>query len=1111
LTRLPEKRRWHDEKCRFRHTSGQHEEDGDRLRFECDGASKLEIIRIDGIDVTNQAVEETVYAMKAGVPIIVQGALSHGSWSGRTDVLRRIDVPSALGTWSYEVIDTKLARATKAATVLQLCLYSDLLRETQGTPPEFMFVVPPWTAFEAEQYRFADYAAYFRKVQHGLRQSLEVGDAAKTYPEPRPHCDVCRWRNPCDSQRRADDHLSLVAGISKMQMDELKRRGVVTLAALSNLPLPIPWKPERGSVSSYQRIREQARLQHEAHTTGEGKFELLDIEKGFGLTALPQPSKGDVFLDLEGDPFVGEHGLEYLFGYHFLDAEGHLAYRGDWAFSRLDEKRAFETFVDFVIGRWKEFPDLHIYHYAPYEPSALKRLMGRYATREDEIDQMLRAKLFVDLYSVVRHGVRASVESYSIKKLEPFYGFKRETALPDVNAALAVLQAGLELDDGPSISEEIKTIVLSYNRDDCQSTAALRDWLERLRDELASLGKEMPRPSPGDGAPNDKITDWLVRVDSLVERLTVNVPVDRQERDGEQQARWILANILDWHRRENKSAWWEHFRLADLSAEDLLDEWSGLSGLTYIGPAGGSTRAPVHRYSFPPQETELRGGEDLRNRGGEKIGSVQSISFDDFTVEIKKRQDSAAIHPDAVYAHKVVDAGELAESLLRLGEHVANHGLHGAGPYQAARDLLLRNAPQLGGEAIRTDGEPTLAAAVRLCAHLGSGVLPIQGPPGAGKTFTGARMICELVRRGKTVGITANSHKVIRNLIDGVIKAADELGVDLHCCQKAAQMEDARHRLSFAKKSEDLLQSLGNGIAVGGGTAWLWSRPDAFEVLDVLFVDEAAQMSLANVLAVSQSAKTVVLIGDPQQLDQPTQGSHPDDTAVSALDHILGEEQTIPPDKGLFLEETWRLHPEICAYTSELFYAGRLRSKAGLELQIVKSSAAARGSGLRYLPIEHSGNQNCSPEEAEAVADLVKAILAAKSGWVNAQGTENPLTLEDILIITPYNAQAFEIQQRLPGARVGTVDKFQGQEAPIAIYSTATSSYADAPRGMEFLYSLNRLNVATSRAKCLCILVGAPQIFEAECRTPRQAQFANAFCRYLEVAEQLVPEPTRVS
>jgi uncharacterized protein len=269
----------------------------------------------------------------------------------------------------------------------------------------------------------------------------------------------------------------------------------------------------------------------------------------------------------------------------------------------------------------------------------------------------------------------------------------------------------------------------------------------------------------------------------------------------------------------------------------------------------------------------------------------------------------------------------------------------------------------------------------------------------------------------------------------------------------------------------------------------------------VLFVDEAAQMSLANVLAVSQAAKT--LIGDPQQLDQPTQGSHPEGTDVSALDHILGGERTIAPDKGLFLEETWRLHPVICAYTSELFYDGKLRSRDGLEQQVIKGGGPINRCGLYFLPVAHNGNQNCSPEEAQAVGRLVRAILAGNATWVDRERQEKPITLNDILIITPYNAQVFEIQQCLPGARVGTVDKFQGQEAPLAVYSTASSSHADAPRGMEFLYSLNRLNVATSRAKCASILVSSPQVFEAECRTPRQIQMVNAFCRYLEMADRL--------
>jgi uncharacterized protein len=347
---------------------------------------------------------------------------------------------------------------------------------------------------------------------------------------------------------------------------------------------------------------------------------------------------------------------------------------------------------------------------------------------------------------------------------------------------------------------------------------------------------------------------------------------------------------------------------------------------------------------------------------------------------------------------------------------------------------------------------------------------------------------------------------VIRNLLDKVVEAAPEMKVDLCCVQKpkSGEIEPDQDRLKFVKDNAGIYAALGSGSAqVAGATHFLWSRADAHEVLDVLVIDEAAQMSLANVLAVAQSAKALVLLGDPQQLDQPTQGTHPDGTGVSALEHILGGAHTIAEDRGLFLEETWRLHPDICRFNSELFYDDKLHSVEGCELQEIRGAGSLAGTGLRYLPIEHSGNQSSSIEEADVVASLVKEILFGQPTWIDREGQDRPLTLEDILIIAPYNAQVFEIQQHLPGARVGTVDKFQGQEAPIAIYSMATSSHADAPRGMEFLYSANRFNVAISRAKCVAVLVASPKVFEAECRTPRQMQLANAVCRYLELADPL--------
>jgi hypothetical protein len=528
---------------------------------------------------------------------------------------------------------------------------------------------------------------------------------------------------------------ALLQAFPKFKYNELKQRGVETVKDLASLPLPLQWNPERGSALAYSRIREQARVQVESRESGVLKYELLPVEAGFGLTCLPAPSLGDVFLDLEGDPFVGEQGLEYFFGYQFLGDDGQPAYRGDWAFSRAQEKQTFEAFIDFVMARWKKFPDLHIYHYAPYEQVALKRLMGRYATREEELDRMLRAKLFVDLYGVVRHSLRAGVESYSIKQLEPLYDFERNIALADAKNALAALEANIELGDIPAITDEIQSVVSGYNQDDCRSAACLRDWLELLRAELIGGSTDVPRPVHNDdGAPDEKITDWLIKIGAIIEQLTVGVPADPEERDEEQQARWILANILDWHRREQKAVWWEYFRLADLAAEDLLEERVRLSGLAYDCETGGTARCPIHRYRFPLQETDLRGCEkDLRNLGRAKLGSVESISFEKRTVEIRKRQGCATLHPEAVFAHKVVDAQVMADSLVRIGEYVAANGMRGDGLYQAARDLLLKEPPRLGGRAIRHGGETTLEAATRLTAHLAGGILPIQGPPGPEK------------------------------------------------------------------------------------------------------------------------------------------------------------------------------------------------------------------------------------------------------------------------------------------------------------------------------------------------------------------------------------------
>jgi uncharacterized protein len=1094
----------------------------------------------DGPD-EDKAFERTLEAMREGADVIVQATLLDGRWFGRADVLRKVPRPSRLGGWSYEVWDTKLALETKGGSVLQICLYSDLLETIQGARPETMYIVPPRDDFKPDAYRVDDFMAYYRLVRRRLEAAVRQAPAEggkgpggreeqpllpmfagpgalsiSTYPDPVPHCESCRWWPVCDAQRRKDDHLGFVAGISRLQTRELQARQVTTLETLAAEPLPLAWKPTRGAVESYARVREQARVQRDGRNAGRALYELLPLEPGLGLERLPAPSPGDVFFDLEGDPFVGESGREYLFGWVVEKRPGSPEYHCLWALDPPAERSALETFIDFVMERWARHPDLHIYHFAPYEPAAIKRLMGRYATRENEVDRMLRAGLFVDLHAVVRQALRASVEEYSIKKLEALYGFERAAALDDAGVNLRLVQRALEREEPDAVGDDVRNVVTAYNRDDCVSALRLDRWLEEVRAGLEAKGTFIPRPPIGEGLPSDAVAERDREVREVMDALLDGVPLERSERSDEQQGRWLLAYMLEWHRREGKASWWEFFRLRDLSDEALLDEKAAISGLEYVGRVVGEGGA-ADRYRFPPQETSIREGDTLKVPlpHDQDFGRVVAIDLAARTLDVKKRGAAARLHPASVFAHEFVGTPEQAASLLRLGRWILDNGLDAIGPHRAARDLLLGRLPRVVGHAggsLRRASETGIGAARRLVARLGHGTLAIQGPPGTGKTYTGARMICDLVRAGKKVGVCATSHKVVRNLLDEVVRAGKEADVSPRCAQKVREDDDGpAGDVARITDNARALGALRSGAArVLGGTAWLWSREEFREAVDVLFVDEAGQMSLANVLSIAQCAGSLVLLGDPRQLDQPLQGTHPEGTDVSALEHLLQGKKTIAEDRGLFLEETWRLHPATCAFTSELFYDGRLKPHAGLERQAILGPVPIAGAGLWFLPVAHDGNQSSSPEEVTAVAALVERLAAGDVRWRKQDGTEHPLRLEDILIIAPYNAQVADLGARLPrDARVGTVDRFQGQEAPVVIYSMTTSTPADAPRGMEFLYSLNRFNVATSRARCACVVVGNPRLFEPECNTPKEMQLANACCRYLELAQELNVEEVR--
>lgn len=1064
--------------------------------------SYLESKGLKIVDANSLDSGAVLQAMRSGADVIVQASFESGNWQGRADILLKVPYPSALGEWSYEVQDTKLAQHTRASAILQLCVYSDLLAQVQQREPENFYVVKPGQDFPAERFRYADFRAYYRMVKKAFEARI-AGGKQTTYPEPVEHCSICRWWRMCDTRRHHDDHLSLVAGIRSSQIEELKEQRVKTLeqfAGTADLA-----KPKRGNRESLLRKQAQAKIQLKGRQQNRMLYETLDTEPASGLWRLPEPDKGDIYFDIEGDAFYPDGGLEYLLGFAYQD-KGKLTYQKIWSANRLQEKDAFMQFMKFLTDRWAKNPEMYIYHFAPYEPTALKRLARVHACYERELDSLLRAQRFIDLHAIFRESAIASVETYSLKELERFTSYTRIVELHDASVARKTTEVALELGEFKSLPHETIQLVEGYNEDDCLATKALHEWLEQLRTDLSASGVTMDRPELKSGEASDNVQQNDTRAQALFDALTHDLPEDRMTWSAEQKAKWLLAHQIEYFRREDKSAWWEYFRVHELDHDELLDERKAITGLEFveIRPKEGRERVETHRYTFPPQEISIDEGDELVEVKGEKIGSVKFISLAEQFIDIKKTGNTKDVHPHAVHVPERIDPSVLATALMDLAQAVDEYGLDSAWPYHASKDLLMKRSPRLTdgtrGADIRP-GEDASTAAIRIAKALDRSVLSIQGPPGSGKTYNGAKMILALASEGKKIGITAVSHKVIRNLTLATLKEAGKTGQKIGFIHKVSETsKDLPDEIQETESAAKAREGLDSGLVVCG-TAWLWADANSRETLDYLFVDEAGQMSMAQVLAASLTAKNLILLGDPQQLDQPQRGAHPEGSDIAALTYLLDGHPTMPEGRGLFLEVTRRLHPNICAFTSEIFYENRLKSFPGLEKQAISGTGKFDGSGLFYVPAEHRGCASRSDEEVQALCGIVAKLLAGGLFTeADVKKKPRPLTPEDILIVAPYNAQVAALSQALPGMRIGTVDKFQGQEAPIVIYSMTASTVADAPRGMNFLFSPNRLNVATSRAMSTCILIASPRLFEPECRTIEQIRWANGISRFHELS-----------
>ena len=914
-------------------------------------SGKLKIVEFTRDE--KQVEEKTLSAMKAGADVVYQGALSttqgtniDAQWAGRPDFLIKVEHDSpAFGAWSYEVIDTKLTQNTKAGTIMQLCVYSDLLTQLQGIAPVHMHVVmpndDPTTPYRSEAHKLNDYAAYYRRTKADLLNTISKDINHDSYPEPVSHCDICQWWPDCDKRRRSDDHLTFVAGIQKTQIKALATHNITTLTALAEADETTLRQKLEGSPETTERIYQQARIQLEGRVTGKPAFEFLPViypEEGNnqrrGFLKLPAPDpNGDLFFDIESARHAPGGGLEYLLGYATVTGgETEPGYEYIWGMDRPGEKAAFERFIDLAMDRLSEYPNMHIYHYAPYEPAALKRLATRHATREAELDTLLRKQCFVDLYAVTRQAIRASVESYSIKCLEQFYGYHREEELAEARLSMHRLESLLEIGASSAIRNEDKAVVLKYNRDDCVSTLALRNWLETLREQQIANGVELPRPpAPEEYTPKEE--ERAPQVQKVFNDLTADFKGKPESAWTDQQkSRWLLANSLDYFRREDKNSWWEYHRLRELDTTELLKERNAITGLTFVAEKAphGRSKIPSHVYSYPEQFVTIDKGAVIYEASTEdgkpgefKIGTVNSVDHNARTIEIKKTGKSTNKHPTAIFHHRQVNPEPMPETLLDFGRQVAANA--SVEIRTAQFDLLARRAPRFTGTAtmaeLQRQTDKSIEQTWQLISNLDHSVLAIQGPPGTGKTYTGSHVIAKLLKSGKRVGITAVSHAVIANLLSEVLEADSNASI----AHKGDKEQVTNTHCERLNDKDDVLAAIGGGKAVGA-TAFTWAAPEMAQQLDYLFIDEAGQMSLAMALTAARAARNVILLGDPQQLEQPQRAAHPEGSDVAALAHLIGEHQTIRDEQGLFLDTTYRMHPKICEFTSSQYYDGRLKN-----------------------------------------------------------------------------------------------------------------------------------------------------------------------------------------
>ena len=1113
------------------------------------------------IETLRDRAQQTKAALASGENVLYQPTFyredDNGiAWVGRADFLVPVE------SLTFEPEDTKLARIAKVNAILQLCSYAEHLGKIQGKEPEFIHVVTGSVEEGKVSVRLNEVSAYYRRIKADLEQAVLDGFTGPSEPVPVDFCTICRWNKDCSRAWREMDHLSFVAGLTNAHRETLVDAGVPTLAALatSSDELVI----DDLDVDTLRKLQDQARLQLDARMRKEadpselpGYEFLLPTREWRGFNLLPEPNPGDLFYDIEGHPYRGDEGLEYLHGFAWTNPDGTTDYKAIWAHSSLEERAALIELVEFITNRRKQegFENMRVYHFGHYEPTTLTRLAARHGACETELAALLRERVFVDLSKVVTQSMRIGVESYSIKKLEQLYYFGRTDLVADGGLSIVFYERWLQSIGTEEFGEAGDTSVLDdlakYNMNDCLSTIALRSWLEERRAEVVekivvdpTLGFLVrPQLNPN-VAPDPESRGELIDALNL-HRFEVDLT---DETIAENSHRWLMADLLEFHKRERAVDNYEWVAALLMEEQQFIDDSKAIGGLELIADHGSELASSRSKFAYktkrsyrfdPAQSTDISAGgtlvsptfypyrEDPAETGPIASATISSIDLESGTLELEiSSHDDPAPPITSGFGTKFINKKAFETALEIIGQSVLANTPSTA---SAAHDILNLCAPRLREDfdltSVSSQPSPSPEQIADAIHHLDRSYLVIQGPPGTGKTYSSANAILHLVAMGHRVGITANTHAAVHQLLNEIALHAPKYGyskdAQLKVGLKVNDVNDAPtlsgEAIALSAETDNKrMASKAKTFDIVGGTSFLFANADMRDSVTTLVIDEAGQLSLADTLAVSLAAQNVVLVGDPQQLKQPTRAAHPGTSGLSGLEHINQGHDVVPREYGILLGVTRRMHSSITTFISEQVYEEKLHSDPACDRQVIGDGGLVSGSGLRWLPIKHHGCSSRSLEEAAAIVSIYESLLGRS--FTDKHGVTRPIEPKDIFVIAPYNAQVRELRQRIRSSavvkgigvsdellrsRVGTVDKAQGAEAPVVLVSYTSSSAADIPRNFEFLYDKNRLNVAVSRAQALAVVVASPALLSVECKTIEQVKLANMLCRFAECAEEV--------